>query len=239
MLFRSKKPKKKPVLASLPLFEKQEDAEAIAMLIGCEGSHPHSYGDKTLFMPCKAHPKDETDYEVDNTDNTDDVGGSNNPMDNFAGEKISIDYDDTLSTDRGFKTAQDLIKKGATLYIISARNDKEGMLKRAEELGIPSSRVFATGSNKAKVEKVKELGITQHIDNNADVIKELGDIGKKFSEMNFDDTEMSFSVFSMEEKMVVGPAMVPDKMIIRRNEITGEIYYVYRSEEHTSELQSH
>ena len=158
-------------------------------------------------------------------------------MDNFAGEKISIDYDDTLSTDRGFKTAQDLIKKGATLYIISARNDKEGMLKRAEELGIPSSRVFATGSNKAKVEKVKELGITQHIDNNADVIKELGDIGKKFSEMNFDDTEMSFSVFSMEEKMVVGPAMVPDKMIIRRNEITGEIYYVYFTADTIKKLQ--
>ena len=49
--------------------------------------------------------------------------------------------------------------------------------------------------------------------------------------------EMSFSVFSLEEKMVVGPAMVPDKMIIRRNEITGEIYYVYFTEETIKKLQ--
>jgi hypothetical protein len=49
--------------------------------------------------------------------------------------------------------------------------------------------------------------------------------------------EMSFSVFSMEEKMVVGPAMIPDKMIIRRNEITGEIYYVYFTEETIKKLQ--
>jgi len=49
--------------------------------------------------------------------------------------------------------------------------------------------------------------------------------------------EMSFSVFSMEERMVVGPAMVPDKMIIRRNEITGEVYYVYFTAETIKKLQ--
>jgi len=43
-------------------------------------------------------------------------------------------------------------------------------------------------------------------------------------------------VFSMEEKMVVGPAMVPDKMIIRRNEITGEVYYVYFTAETIKKL---
>jgi hypothetical protein len=41
----------------------------------------------------------------------------------------------------------------------------------------------------------------------------------------------------MEEKMVVGPAMVPDKMIIRRNEITGEVYYVYFTAETIKKLQ--
>jgi hypothetical protein len=49
--------------------------------------------------------------------------------------------------------------------------------------------------------------------------------------------EMSFSVFSLEEKMVVGPAMIPDKMIIRRNEITGEVYYVYFTEQTIKKLQ--
>lgn len=49
--------------------------------------------------------------------------------------------------------------------------------------------------------------------------------------------EMSFSVFNAEQRMVVGAAMVPDKMIIRRNEITGEIYYVYFTKETIKKLQ--
>jgi len=100
----------------------------------------------------------------------------------FAGEKISYDYDDTLSTERGKQMATNDIKNGATVYIISARQDKEGMLTTAKELGIPESRVYATGSNKAKVEKIIELGIAKHHDNNADVIKELNKVGQKFAE---------------------------------------------------------
>jgi hypothetical protein len=59
---------------------------------------------------------------------------------------------------------------------------------------------------------------------------------KKYEEMN-SDTEMVFSVFNSEQRLVVGPAMVPQKMIIRRNEITGEIYYVYFTEETIKKLQ--
>ena len=53
------------------------------------------------------------------------------------------------------------------------------MLARAKRIGIPENKIYATGSNKAKVEKIKELGITIHYDNNQDVINELGEIGKK------------------------------------------------------------
>jgi len=98
----------------------------------------------------------------------------------FVGSKISFDYDDVLSTDKGLKMAQDEVKKGNVVYIVSARREKDGMLKRAQEAGVIESRIFATGSNKAKVEKVKELGIATHYDNNTDVIKELGSIGKLF-----------------------------------------------------------
>jgi len=96
----------------------------------------------------------------------------------LASTKVSFDYDGTLSTAKGIRKAMDLINKGITVYIISARDNKEGMLKIARRVGIPESRVYATGSNKAKVEKIKELGISTHYDNNADVIKELGNIGK-------------------------------------------------------------
>lgn len=87
--------------------------------------------------------------------------------------KVSLDYDGVLSTDKGKELAKRLISEGNTVYVISARGDKQSMLNTAKELGIPESRVFATGSNKAKVEKVKSLG-SSHYDNNPDVIKEIG-----------------------------------------------------------------
>ena len=95
----------------------------------------------------------------------------------FAGSKVSFDYDDTLSTERGKQLAK---HQQGILYIISARHDKDGMLATAKIFGIPESRVYATGSNKAKIEKIKELGITKHYDNNKDVINQLGLIGKLF-----------------------------------------------------------
>ena len=98
----------------------------------------------------------------------------------MAAEKVSFDYDDTLSTKNGFKLAEEWVNKGADVYIISARQEKDGMLTRAKALGIPESRVYATGSNKAKVDKVKSLGITIHYDNNEEVIKELGEVGRLF-----------------------------------------------------------
>lgn len=96
---------------------------------------------------------------------------------NLAAEKVSFDYDETLTTEKGMQLAKEWIKKGVDVYIISARQEKDGMINRAKGLNIPESRIYATGSNKAKIEKVKELNITIHYDNNTDVIKELNGIG--------------------------------------------------------------
>jgi hypothetical protein len=38
----------------LPLYRTQEEAESIASMMGCEGSHPHDYEGETLYMPCKS-----------------------------------------------------------------------------------------------------------------------------------------------------------------------------------------
>ncbi len=105
----------------------------------------------------------------------------------FAGQKVSYDYDDTLSTDAGKELAKKSIADGDVVYIISARQDKEGMLAIADELGIPHSRVYATGSNTAKINKVKELGIDKHVDNNADVVNQLDSVGQKFAEDSYSD----------------------------------------------------
>tara|TARA_R110000868_G_scaffold143693_3_gene362143 strand:- start:38 stop:1045 length:1008 start_codon:yes stop_codon:yes gene_type:complete len=135
----------------------------------------------------------------------------------FAGNKVSFDYDDTLSTSRGKELAKKEIESGNTVYIISARNDKSAMLGVAKDLGIPEGRVYATGSNKAKVEKVKELGIQKHYDNNSDVIKELGSIGEKFM-------LMAFAIQSESEHIITGPLMIPQQLIYRNSEQFGEHY---------------
>ena len=138
----------------------------------------------------------------------------------MAAEKVSIDYDDTLSTKRGKELAKKLIDKGVTLYIISARNELTGMIQTAKDLGIPESRIFATGSNDAKVQKIKDLHITKHYDNNADVVKALGSIGEKFA------VQLSFAI-NDDKQEIFGPAMLADVPIYRNDEQLGEYNVVF------------
>lgn len=98
----------------------------------------------------------------------------------LSGQKISFDYDGTLSTEKGTELAKRLIKDN-TIYIISARHDAQGMMSKADELGIAIGRVYAMGSNKAKVNKIKQLGIDKHYDNNKDVVDVLKNVGVLFS----------------------------------------------------------
>lgn len=94
----------------------------------------------------------------------------------FAKEKVSFDYDGVASTPEGKKKIQELVAKGIDVYIISARQDTNEMSK---SLPIPKSRIYATGSNKAKIEKIQSLGITTHYDNNPDVINQLKELNIK------------------------------------------------------------
>ena len=96
------------------------------------------------------------------------------------GQIVSFDYDDTLNTPRGRGLALYELQSGSDVYIISARANKDRMLGLADELGIPRSKVFATGSNRAKVQKIKDLKVVKHYDNNEDVINSLGRIGIQF-----------------------------------------------------------
>lgn len=98
----------------------------------------------------------------------------------FITTKVSLDYDGVLSTDKGKELAKRLISEGKSVSIISARDSVDGMLSTAEEVGIAKNQIHATGSNKSKVEKVKELNISTHYDNNTDVIAQLPGIGKLF-----------------------------------------------------------
>ena len=97
----------------------------------------------------------------------------------MAVDKISFDFDGTLNTTKGKELAKSF--KDAQLYIISARDNKTEMYKIADEVGIPTFRIYAMGSNELKVFKIKDLGIKTHYDNNIEVIKQLPGVGKLFS----------------------------------------------------------
>jgi len=95
----------------------------------------------------------------------------------LAATKVSFDYDGTLTKASAIRKAMELVEKGITVYIISARDEVSGMLKLARRVGIPESYVYATGSNEGKIAKVKELGITTHYDNNIEIVRALKGIG--------------------------------------------------------------
>ena len=91
----------------------------------------------------------------------------------FAATRISFDWDGTGSTAKGKELIQEYLDKGAEVFIITARSSKSG-------ISFPGVEIIATGSNKAKIEKIKELGISKHYDNNENVVNELGEIGVLF-----------------------------------------------------------
>lgn len=85
--------------------------------------------------------------------------------------KVSFDFDDTLSTQRGQELAREKIKEGKEVYIITRRQQSASaeVYKIADEIGIPHSRVHFT-NGKMKWETVKQLNIGTHYDNNQDEI---------------------------------------------------------------------
>ena len=97
------------------------------------------------------------------------------------GEKVSFDYDGVLTTRLGIEMAKREIKSGSKVYIISARSNGTGMFSIADRIGIPYENIFATGSNLRKVEKIKEMGIDKHYDNNRNIKRMLPRVGVNFS----------------------------------------------------------
>ena len=94
-----------------------------------------------------------------------------------AGELVSFDYDGTLTTDAGKKIFITEQTDGSEIYIISAREDDADILAFADANDIPAANVYAVGDNDAKADKISELGIVRHYDNNPEVIAALDGVG--------------------------------------------------------------
>jgi len=163
-------------------------------------------------------------------------------------ENISFDFDGVLTTAAGRELAKEEIAKGNHVYIISARENKESMLDIANELGIPDQNVFAAKNNVQKIAKIQSLNIDRHYDDNADVVNKIIGIGHKFNaeefilnkliEMEIDVTSLpnytneipkknKFAAQLADKQMLIGPLMIPNKLIPRIDEKTKEEYQVF------------
>jgi hypothetical protein len=82
-------------------------------------------------------------------------------------DKVSIDFDDTLSTPKGQDLAKRLIAEGKNVYIVTRRQSSASaeVYKVTDELRIQRSKVHFT-NGKMKWEEIKKLGIGTHYDNN-------------------------------------------------------------------------
>lgn len=144
----------------------------------------------------------------------------------FAGG-VSFDYDGVLTKSAGIATLDKAVARGTNVYIVSARSDDSALKEFASKHNVKAANVYATGSNKAKVEKIKELGVSKHYDDNPDVISALGSIGQKMYGQNLSN---SFQIVSESEHIISGPLMVADMLIYRNNEQFGEHYVKFTAE---------
>lgn len=99
--------------------------------------------------------------------------------------KVSFDFDGTISTKRGQDMATKFMNEGKIVYIVTRRNETMSgqVYKVAEKLNISRNKVFFT-NGKYKWETIKRLDIGAHYDNNQqeiDLINENTDAkGIKF-----------------------------------------------------------
>ena len=127
----------------------------------------------------------------------------------FARDKVSFDWDGTLTTSRGIRALENELRRGSEIYIISARSRfSEDINSLVRKYRINPVNVFLTGNNPAKVNKIKALGIARHYDNNATVRRELGTVG-----VNFDYDVSALPVYEnttgSTDNMLVKPKLNP------------------------------
>jgi len=93
--------------------------------------------------------------------------------------KISFDYDGTLSTERGKALAKKTIDAGNEVYIVTARQKKDGapVYFTANKLGIAADHVIFT-EGRDKYPTIEELGINLHYDNNAEQVNKINSLTK-------------------------------------------------------------
>ena len=108
-------------------------------------------------------------------------------------EKVSFDFDGTLSQEKIQQIAKDKIQTGDDVYIITKRAKSKLVLDVAKSLGISEKNVIFT-NHKPKWTFIKDLGIDTHYDNVNDEVKEIEEkttarVVKVPSSVNYDEVK--------------------------------------------------
>ena len=119
----------------------------------------------------------------------------------FFGEKVSIDFDDTLSTFKGQQLAERLMRQGFVVYVVTRRQNSQSadVYRIADKIGIPRQRVIFT-NGKLKWETLKRLGIRIHIDNNPEEIQAIKENAPSVEAIKFVDEDINLDVYGYKTK---------------------------------------
>lgn len=92
----------------------------------------------------------------------------------FNENRVSFDYDDTLTTEKGQELLKQALNEGKEVYIISRRNKLFGsaVYEIAKKFSISPDKVFLT-DGELKWKTIKRLNIGTHYDNNQNELDKI------------------------------------------------------------------
>ncbi len=205
-----------------PLFDTIEEAEKVALQLGCEGHHEHEIDGKVWYMPCKEH----SDLTDDLLEQYQFESFTDYPESATNAAKRALEWkdehpDNDCGTRVGWARANQLANKRAISEETIARMASFARHLQHEDVpyseGCGGLMVDAWGGRagiewaKNKLESIRE-------ENSAETFAKHGSNAK-----------YTFAL-DKEQQMVVGPLMIPDKLIFRLDE-QGEPYYVFFSQD--------
>jgi hypothetical protein len=94
----------------------------------------------------------------------------------LAFSRISFDFDGVLSTSKGQTLAKKFLDSGATVFIITARDNSQSskVYEVADVLGIKRNQVVFT-AHKDKWQFMNQYKIGTHYDNNLEQVKKINE----------------------------------------------------------------
>jgi len=205
-----------------PLFDTIEEAEKVALQLGCEGHHEHEIDGKVWYMPCKEH----SDLTDDLLEQYQFESFTDYPESATNAAKRALEWkdehpDNDCGTRVGWARANQLANKRPISEETIARMASFARHLQHEDVpyseGCGGLMVDAWGGRagiewaKNKLESIRE-------ENSAQTFAKHGS-----------NEKYTFAV-DQDQQMVVGPLMIPDKLIFRLDE-QGEPYYVFFSQD--------